>query len=273
MILLILLKAGPAFYSTPKDGGAVASPANKAMTIRMFNPAHIAVVLSTLMLCILGSRLLRRLPQRGGNRLMIGLALFNIGLYLLKIALICRQPWFNVWEYLPLDLCGVNLFVCLLAALLQKRALYSFLYFIACPAAALALLLPNACFLNCNLFEPVTLIFYLQHSILAIFPLLLILAGRFRPQLSSVWRNAGVFVLSCAIMYGIDKLIFLLTGVRANYFFLVRSPGNPVLDYLWRLNPREFVYALPCLLVLTVINMLMCLPFISKSPHRHTIKA
>lgn len=72
------------------------------------------------MLCILGSRLLRRLPQRGGNRLMIGLALFNIGLYLLKIALICRQPWFNVWEYLPLDLCGVNLFVCLLAALLQK---------------------------------------------------------------------------------------------------------------------------------------------------------
>ena len=122
----------------------------------MFNPAHIAVLLSTLMLCILGSRLLRRLPQRGGNRLMIGLALFNIGLYLLKIALICRQPWFNVWEYLPLDLCGVNLFVCLLAALLQKRALYSFLYFIACPAAALALLLPNACFLNCNLFEPVT---------------------------------------------------------------------------------------------------------------------
>ena len=239
----------------------------------MFNPAHIAVLLSTLMLCILGSRLLRRLPQRGGNRLMIGLALFNIGLYLLKIALICRQPWFNVWEYLPLDLCGVNLFVCLLAALLQKRALYSFLYFIACPAAALALLLPNACFLNCNLFEPVTLIFYLQHSILAIFPLLLILAGRFRPQLSSVWRSAGVFVLSCAIMYGIDKLIFLLTGVRANYFFLVRSPGNLVLDYLWRLNPREFVYALPCLLVLTVINMLMCLPFISKSSHRHNIKA
>ena len=162
----------------------------------MFNPAHIAVLLSTLMLCILGSRLLRRLPQRGGNRLMIGLALFNIGLYLLKIALICRQPWFNVWEYLPLDLCGVNLFVCLLAALLQKRALYSFLYFIACPAAALVLLLPNACFLNCNLFEPVTLIFYLQHSILAIFPLLLILAGRFRPQLSSVWRSASVFVLS-----------------------------------------------------------------------------
>lgn len=66
---------------------------------------------------------------------------------------------------------------------------------------------------------------------------------------------------------------FSAHGVRANYFFLVRSPGNPVLDYLWRLNPREFVYALPCLLVLTVINMLMCLPFISKSPHRHTIKA
>ena len=110
----------------------------------MFNPAHIAVLLSTLMLCILGSRLLRRLPQRGGNRLMIGLALFNIGLYLLKIALICRQPWFNVWEYLPLDLCGVNLFVCLLAALLQKRALYSCLYFIACPAAALARLVFEA---------------------------------------------------------------------------------------------------------------------------------
>lgn len=193
----------------------------------MFNPAHIAVLLSTLMLCILGSRLLRRLPQRGGNRLMIGLALFNIGLYLLKIALICRQPWFNVWEYLPLDLCGVNLFVCLLAALLQKRALYSFLYFIACPAAALALLLPNACFLNCNLFEPVTLIFYLQHSILAIFPLLLILAGRFRPQLSSVWRSAGVFVLSCAIMYGIDKLIFLLTAFAPTTFFWCAAPAIP----------------------------------------------
>ena len=207
-----------------------------AMIIRMFNTAHIAVLLSTLLLGILGSRLLRRLPQRSGKRLMIGLALFNIGLYLLKIALICRRPWFNVWSYLPLDLCGINLFVCLFAALLRKKALYSFLYFIACPGATLALLLPNAPFLNCNLFEPVTFIFYLQHGLLAVFPI-------------------------------------LLTGAPVNYFFVVRSPGNPVLDYLWRLNPREFVYALPCLLVLTVINMLMCLPFISKSPHRHTIKA
>ncbi len=244
-----------------------------AMTIRMFNTAHIAVLLSTLLLGILGSRLLLRLPQRSGKRLMIGLALFNIGLYLLKIALICRRPWFNVWSYLPLDLCGINLFVCLFAALLRKKALYSFLYFIACPGATLALLLPNAPFLNCNLFEPVTFIFYLQHSLLAVFPILLIFSERFHPQLSDAWRNAGVFAISCAIMYGIDKLIFLLTGAPVNYFFVVRSPGNPVLDYLWRLNPREFVYALPCLLVLTVINMLMCLPFISRSPHRHTIKA
>ena len=243
------------------------------MTIRMFNAAHIAVLSGTLLLCILGSHLLRRLPQRSGKRLMLGLALFNIGLYLLKIALICRQPWFNVWEYLPLDLCGINLFVCLLAALLQKRALYSFLYFIACPAAALALLLPNACFLNCNLFEPVTLLFYLQHSILAAFPILLVLSGHFRPQLSGVWKNAVIFVVSCIVMYGIDKLIFLLTGVPANYFFVVRSPGNPVLDYLWRLNPREFFYALPCLLVLTAINALMCLPFLKKAPVRRSVKA
>ena len=138
---------------------------------------------------------------------------------------------------------------------------------------ALALLLPNAPFLNCNLFEPVTLIFYLQHSILAAFPILLVLSGHFRPQLSGVWKNAVVFVVSCIVMYGIDKLIFLLTGVPANYFFVVRSPGNPVLDYLWRLNPREFFYALPCLLVLTAINALMCLPFLKKAPVRRSVKA
>ena len=235
------------------------------MTIRMFNAAHIAVLSGTL--------LLRRLPQRSGKRLMTGLALFNIGLYLLKIALICREPWFDVWAYLPLDLCGINLFVCLFAALLQKTVLFNFLYFIACPGAALALLLPNAPFLNCNLFEPVTLIFYLQHSILAAFPILLVLSGHFRPQLSGVWKNAVVFVVSCIVMYGIDKLIFLLTGVPANYFFVVRSPGNPVLDYLWRLNPREFFYALPCLLVLTAINALMCLPFLKKAPVRRSVKA
>lgn len=239
----------------------------------MFNAAHIAVLSGTLLLCILGSHLLRRLPQRSGKRLMTGLALFNIGLYLLKIALICREPWFDVWAYLPLDLCGINLFVCLFAALLQKTVLFNFLYFIACPGAALALLLPNAPFLNCNLFEPVTLIFYLQHSILAAFPILLVLSGHFRPQLSGVWKNAVVFVVSYIVMYGIDKLIFLLTGVPANYFFVVRSPGNPVLDYLWRLNPREFFYALPCLLVLTAINALMCLPFLKKAPVRRSVKA
>lgn len=239
----------------------------------MFNAAHIAVLSGTLLLCILGSHLLRRLPQRSGKRLMTGLALFNIGLYLLKIALICREPWFDVWAYLPLDLCGINLFVCLFAALLQKTVLFNFLYFIACPGAALALLLPNAPFLNCNLFEPVTLIFYLQHSILAAFPILLVLSGHFRPQLSGVWKNAVVFVVSCIVMYGIDKLIFLLTGVPANYFFVVRSPGNPVLDYLWRLNPQEFFYALPCLLVLTAINALMCLPFLKKAPVRRSVKA
>lgn len=242
------------------------------MNIQMYNAVHLAILFFVPFFCIFLAHLLRRLSQRSGDRLMAGLALLNIGLYLIKILLIYREPWFNIWAYLPLDLCGINLFTCLLAVLLKKKSLYNFLYFICCPGASLALLLPNAPFLNRSLLEPLTLIFYLQHILLAAFPLILILAGRFRPQLSGVWKNAGVFVLACVVMYGIDKLIFLLTGVRANYFFLIYSPGNPVLDTLWRLNPREFVYALPCLPLLALINMLMCLPFLRRSHARRSVR-
>lgn len=149
------------------------------MTIEFYNIIHVFVLLFVVAFCIVFPLSIKKLSSKSKDKILLLLAIFNIMLYFIKIAFIYKKPWFDIFDDLPLDICGINLFICLFAIIFKKEYLYNYLYFIGSLGGAAALLMPNGPFLNCNLFEPVTFIYYLQHMILATFPIILIILGYF----------------------------------------------------------------------------------------------
>ena len=234
------------------------------MIIEFLNGVHLATLGAGLLLGLLLWLLLRGRTRKTQYITLLALACFNFALYFIKILLICREDWFLPWSNLPLDLCGINLPLTIVALLWKKEWLYNFLYFVGLLGAGMALLIPNGHFLGSSIFAPLNLLFYGSHMLLVIIPVLLASLGFFRPTLRAIPKTAGIMLCFSVGMYGINKLIALCTSEAPNYFFLIQSPGNPLLDLFWKWLPVEFFYALPCLVILAVADILLVLPFLRR---------
>ncbi len=84
------------------------------------------------------------------------------------------------WDYLPLHLCSINIFLIVLHAWKPNRLLDNFLYFICIPAATAALLFPTWTSL-----PAVNFMFWHStsvHILLAAYPIMLFSGGEIRPS-------------------------------------------------------------------------------------------
>lgn len=92
------------------------------------------------------------------------------------------------WDYLPLHLCSINIFLIVLHAWKPSRLLDNFLYFICIPAATAALLFPTWTSLPAAnfMFWHSTSV----HILLAAYPIMLFSGGDIRPSVST-WASAS----------------------------------------------------------------------------------
>ncbi len=92
------------------------------------------------------------------------------------------------WDYLPLHLCSINIFLIVLHAWKPNRLLNNFLYFICIPAATAALLFPTWTSL-----PAVNFMFWHStsvHILLAAYPIMLFWAVR-SGRVSGTWASAS----------------------------------------------------------------------------------
>lgn len=125
-------------------------------------------------------------------------------------------------DYLPLHVCSINIFVCLLNTLRPSDRLKEILYAVCLPGAAIALLSPTW------LAEPMWNFMHLHsetvHILLLLYPVLL-LAGGFRP---SPKRLKFVFAfLGCT---GVP-IYFVNKKLDTNFFFLNGTENNPITEF------------------------------------------
>lgn len=171
----------------------------------------------TVLLCLL----YRRLGDRGRRRTETVIAALLLGgeaARLIVVAVVDRL-WIG---WLPLHLCGISIFIEAIYCFRPGRVLGDILYAACMPGALMALLFPDwtgyppFCFLSQNSF--------VLHTLLVAYPVMLVSAGRIRPDARNL-PKVLLFLLSLAI-----PMYFLNRATGMNFMFLNQpAPGSPLM--------------------------------------------
>ena len=196
------------------------------------------VVTVNIMIYVFRVRIRESLPASITHTVMAALLLF--------LAL-TQQAWYvlsGTWSIqysLPLYLCDISLFVCVLMLLKNSCNLYEIAYFWGVGGAVQALLTPNVsyAFPHFIFFQ-----FFFTHAVIITVCLWVTFVDGFRPTYRSVWRAflvTNIYILLIAVFNYFTS---------SNYMFLCQKPGAvSLLDYMgpwpWYILTGEFV----CLLV------------------------
>jgi hypothetical integral membrane protein (TIGR02206 family) len=153
-------------------------------------------------------------------------AYFAIIVYLLtNIYAILIDDW-TVQDFLPLHLCNISYFICILVLLNKKKWMYEWTLLLALPSALNAIITPELIWGSSkwHIFE-----YYFMHGSLILVPLYLMFVMNYKLRLLSWWKT----FLRAQIVIIIVFLINLILG--SNYMFLLSKPlvNNPLILGDW----------------------------------------
>ncbi len=127
-------------------------------------------------------------------------------------------------NYLPLQLCTINIFLITAHVWKPTKVLDNFLYLICIPAALAALLfptwtkLPPANMMHIHSFT--------VHILLALYPIMLTVGGDIRPRLREIPKCILLLIAMAIPVYALNLLL------DTNYMFLMEAEaGNPLLAF------------------------------------------
>ena len=156
---------------------------------------------------------------------------------------------FDVKLHLPLELCAVTNFVCIVMLLTRKKTWYEVAYFWALAGAMEAIVTPDTRFAFPH-FEYVQT--YVHHGMLILSVLYMTVVERFRPTLRSLGKVA--IITNCYLV-----VIFIFNAlIGSNYVFINRVPDFDTLvnvivqvtgPWPWYVLGMEVVGAVSCVVV------------------------
>ncbi len=219
----------------------------------------------TLHLCCLGAFLLiallsfiwyRKLGSKGTERWRKTVALLILADELFKMAVLAFTDQYT-WGYLPLHLCSINIFIVAIHAWRPTPLLSNFLYTICLPGAIAALLFPS--WTKLPILNAMHLHSLSIHILLAMYPLVLALAGDFRLSCKMIPKCLGLLVLMAIPVYGINLLL------DTNYMFLMYADkGNPLAWF--EANWGSHLLGFPVIIAAVLLVMYLPVALMQKKP-------
>ena len=154
------------------------------------------------------------------RRLRLGAALSALSLSLSRAALLIAAGLYDTGR-LPLHLCAMAVYICVLHAVRGGALTGQFLYAFCMPGAAFALFFPDwRCYPALSF---MTLAGFMGHTLIVAYVLMQVCAGDIVPDIRRAPACLGVMLSFAAPVYVFD----ILTGT--NYMFLNwPSPGSPL---------------------------------------------
>ena len=215
---------------------------------------HILILVATIIFCVIFAYLYRKGDDKKRKIyqwIIVGLMLLE-ELQMFTIAIATKQ--FEI-SFLPLHLCGINIFFCTAHAIWGKKWIEEFLYALALPGALLALIVPTW-----TSVPPFNFIFIFStgyHIFLIAYPIML-LAGGFRPKFQNLKYVAYVLIPLAIVIFGINLFTNHMAEVTnnakfwsTNFMFLYKPESLfTVLANLLHLEGMWYLITLPFLLVL-----------------------
>jgi len=142
-----------------------------------------------------------------------------------NILTIIMGEW-TIKDFLPLHLCNISYFICILVLLYKKQWMYEWALMLAMPSAFNALITPELIWgsSNWHIFE-----YYFMHGSLILVPLYLMFIMNYKLRIFSWWKT----FLRAQIVFVIVFTLNLI--LDTNYMFLLSKPlvNNPLIIGDW----------------------------------------
>ena len=176
----------------------------------------------------------------------------------LRTAALVSAGLYSIY-FLPLHLCSLALFISFFHALSGSPLLGDFLYAIALPGAACALLFPD--WTSYPAMNLLSINSFLNHILLVSYPVMLVYNKDIKPDLHRLPSCMLMLILIAVPIFAFDKIF------DANYLFLNwPSPGSPLELFAGLLGQPG--YLLGYIPMLTAVWACLYLPTVRKSPRK-----
>lgn len=186
----------------------------------LFSPVHLLILSICILLFFLLGRIYAGASDEKRRRMLVVISvLLLLDEVVKQVLLLSTGQW--EWQYLPLHLCSVDIFITLIATIFpDNKYLKEYLFGISMPAAMMAELFPSWTALPP--YSVMALHSFSVHFLLALYPILLLSAG-FRPR----GRNLLPSVV-CVAVYMIP-IYFFNKRFDTNFMFINGGgEGNPL---------------------------------------------
>jgi uncharacterized membrane protein YwaF len=164
-------------------------------------------------------------------------------------------------EYLPLQLCNINIVLIPISLIIKKRALSVFVFYIAPIAALFPLLIPEAGFIGDSILLFKNLGFYFTHGILIITGVSFVTLDLVRVRYKDIASSFIILIVMAGVMLIVNMIFKATFYPESNYFFTQGPWGSggevaPLLP-LWNLIHVPLLYIVPMLAVVIPYELLL----------------
>jgi uncharacterized membrane protein YwaF len=228
------------------------------------NPIWWALIAFAVFVCVLLWYLLKGKNESTKRKVLLVISASNIVLFFVyKFALVnyYADEGYTAIEYLPLQLCNINILLIPIALIIKKRSLCAFVFYIAPIAALLPLLMPESGFIGESIFLFKNIGYYFTHTILIITGVSFITLDMVKVRYRDV-ANCFIILIALAGIMLIVNMIFKATFYPESNFFFTNGPwgsGGEVapLVPLWKLISVPILYMVPVLVAIIPYELLL----------------
>ena len=132
----------------------------------------------------------------------------------------------TVQDFLPLHLCNISYFICILVLLNKKKWMYEWTLLLALPSALNAIITPELIWGSSkwHIFE-----YYFMHGSLILVPLYLMFVMNYKLRILSWWKTFLRAQIVVVIVFSLNLIL------GTNYMFLLSKPlvNNPLIVGDW----------------------------------------
>lgn len=190
----------------------------------LFGKIHMTWLLGIILVIIIGSAVFLKCGNDRQNRILKTLAVIMLIMEAYKDSVLIVTGNMSV-QYLPLHLCGIAIFIEVLFAFFPCAFLGELSCVVCLPGAAAALLFPD--WSRYPIINFMNLHGFILHTILVLFPILIMLSGKYMPKIRRIYMPIVFFAAAAPIIYHIN------VWQETNFMFL----NWPSLD-----SPFEMIY-------------------------------
>lgn len=186
----------------------------------LYGLPHLCTLAGIFLSCLIGARWYKRQPDSTRHSFSHALGLTIFLLDILRYVVYWRIGGLSIYE-LPLHLCGLAVYLCILHSIWKPDWLGQVLYTLCLPGACCALLFPD--WTHYPFWSFVSLHSFLAHGLLVFYIVLQTASGEILPRLSAIWKP---ILFLCAV---VPPIYWFNTQWHTNYMFLqLPSPDSPL---------------------------------------------